>query len=218
MSSGTAKNPTGGTGPRRVIERRSLGLISVEEVVKKDNILSAWKQVRANQGAPGIDGISIEEFAAYARKNWKGVRQSLLRGEYHPLPVKRVEIPKDSGGSRQLGIPMIMDRMIQQAITRVLTPVFDPYFSESSFGFRPGRSAHQAVSKVLKDIREGYHWAVDIDLEKLFDTVDHDVLMGRVFRRVRDKGLLRLIGRYLRCGVVVNGRLNQTAKGVPQGE
>ena len=110
-----------------------------------------------------------------------------------------------------------MDRVIQQAITQVLTPVFDPHFSESSFGFRPGRSAHQAVRKVLKDIREGYRYAVDIDLEKLFDTVDHDVLMSRVSRRVKDKGLLRLIGKYLRCGVVVNGRLNQTTKGVPQG-
>ncbi len=217
MSSGAAKNPIGRAEPWRVIERRSLGPISVEEVVQRDNILSAWKQVRANQGAPGIDGISIEEFAAYARKNWKGVRQSLLQGEYRPLPVKRVEIPKDSGGTRQLGIPIIMDRMIQQAISQVLTPVFDPHFSESSFGFRPGRSTHQAVGKVLKDIREGYRWAVDIDLEKLFDTVDHDVLMRRVSRQVRDKGLLRLIGRYLRCGVVVNGRLNQTAKGVPQG-
>ena len=216
MSLGTAKSPTGGAEPRRVIERRSLGHISVEEVVKRDNILSAWKQVGANQGAPGIDGISIEEFPAYARKNWKRVRQSLLQGEYHPLPVKRVEIPKDSGGTRQLGIPIIMDRMIQQAISQVLTPVFDPHFSESSFGFKAGRSAHQAVHKVLKDIWEGYRWAVDIDLEKLFDTMDHDVLMRRVSRRVRDKDLLRLIGRYLRCGVVVNGRLNQTSKGVPQ--
>ena len=148
MSSGTAKNPTGGTGPRRVIERRSLGLISVEEVVKKDNILSAWKQVRANQGAPGIDGMSVEEFPAYAQESWKGIKQSLLQGEYHPSAVKRVEIPKDSGGTRNLGIPTVMDRVIQQAITQVLTPVFDPHFSESSFGFRPGRSAHQAVRKV----------------------------------------------------------------------
>ena len=217
MSSGMAKSPTGGGGSRRVIERRSLGLISVEGVVKRENMLSAWKQVRANKGASGIDGISIEEFPAYAHENWKGIKQSLLEGKYQPSPVKRVEIPKDSGGTRKLGIPIVMDRVIQQAITQVLTPVFDPHFSESSFGFRPGRSAHQAVRKVLKDIREGYRYAVDIDLEKFFDTVDHDVLMSRVSRRVKDKGLLRLIGRYLRCGVVVNGRLNQTAKGVPQG-
>jgi len=193
MSSGTAKNPTGRAESRRVIERRSLGLISVEEVVKKDNILSSWKQVRANKGAPGIDGMSVEEFPAYAQESWKGIKQSLLQGEYHPSAVKRVEVPKDSGGTRNLGIPTVMDRVIQQAITQVLTPVFDPHFSESSFGFRPGRSAHQAVRKVLKEIREGYRYAVDIDLEKLFDTVDHDVLMSRVSRRVRDKGLLRLI-------------------------
>ncbi len=217
MSSGTAKNPTGRAGSRRVNERRSLDPISVEGVVKRENMLSAWKQVRANQGASGIDGISIEEFPKYAHENWEGIKQSLLEGGYQPSPVKRVEIPKDSGGTRKLGIPTVMDRVIQQAITRILTPVFDPHFSESSFGFRPGRSAHQAVRKVLKDIREGYRYVVDIDLEKFFDTVDHDVLMSRVSRRIRSKGLLRLIGRYLRCGVVVNGRLNQTVKGLPQG-
>ena len=221
MSSGRGKSPIGKADSRRVNERRSLGLISVEGVVKRENMLSAWKQVRANKGACGIDGISIEEFPLYARENWERIKQSLLEGEYQPSPVKRVEIPKDSGGTRKLGIPTVMDRVIQSrrraGITQVLTPVFDPHFSGSSFGFRPGRSAHQAVRKVLKDIREGYRYAVDIDLEKFFDTVDHDVLMNRVARRIRNKGLLRLIGRYLRCGVVVNGRLNQTAKGVPQG-
>jgi len=216
MSSGAAKNPTGRAESRRVIEKRSLGLISVEDVVKRDNMLSAWKQVRANKGAPGIDGISVEEFSAYAHENWKGINNPCCKGIL-PFSSQESRDSKDSGGTRNLGIPIIMDRVIQQAITQVLTPVFDPHFSESSFGFRPGRSAHQAVRKVLKDIREGYRYAVDIDLEKLFDTVDHDVLMSRVSRRVRDKGLLRLIGRYLRCGVVVNGRLNQTAKGVPQG-
>jgi RNA-directed DNA polymerase len=171
MSSWTAKNPTGRAGSRRVVERHSLNLISVEDVVKRKNMLNAWKQVKANKGAPGIDGISIEEFPKYAHENWEGIKRSLLEGQYQPGPVKRVEIPKDSGGTRKLGIPMVLDRVIQQAITQVLTPVFDPHFSESSFGFRPGRSAHQAVRKVLKDIREGYRYAVDIDLEKLFDTV-----------------------------------------------
>jgi len=217
MSSGVAKRPIGGASSRRVNERRSLDLISVEGVVKRENMLSAWKQVKANKGASGIDNISIEEFPKYARENWEGIKQSLLKGEYQPCAVKRVEIPKDSGGTRKLGIPTVMDRVIQQAISQVLTPVFDPHFSESSFGFRPNRSAHQAVHKVLKDIGEGYRYVVDIDLEKFFDTVDHDVLMSRVSRRVKDKGLLRLIRRYLRCGVVVNGRLNQTTKGVPQG-
>jgi RNA-directed DNA polymerase len=217
MSSGMAKSPTGGAESRRVNERRSLDLTSVERVVKRPNMLSAWKQVKANKGICGIDNISIEQFPKYARENWEGIKQSLVEGKYHPSPVKRVEIPKDSGGTRKLGVPTVMDRVIQQAISQVLTPVFDPHFSESSFGFRPGRSAHQAVHKVLKDIGEGYRYVVDIDLEKFFDTVDHDVLMSRVARRVRNKGLLRLIGRYLRCGVMVNGRLNQTTKGVPQG-
>src|SRR3990170_2892205 len=202
---------------RRVMEDRPLDPVTVEHVVERDNILSAWKQVRANKGAPGIDNISIEEFPEYAHENWKGIRTSLLDGTYFPAPVKRVEIPKYNVGTRNLGIPVVIDRVIQQAITQVLTPVFDPHFSEHSFGFRPHRSAHQAVNKVLKDIREGYRYAVDIDLEKFFDTVDHDTLMHRVARKVRDKGILRLIGKYLRSGVVVNGRLNQTAMGVPQG-
>jgi len=202
---------------RRVMEDRPLDPVTVGHVVQRDNVLNAWKQVKANKGAPGIDGISIEEFPAYAHENWKGIKQSLLGGEYKPVPVKRVEIPKDNGGTRNLGIPIVMDRVIQQTICQVLVPVFDPHFSESSFGFRPSRSAHQAVKKVLKDIHRGYRYAVDIDLEKFFDTVDHDTLMNRLSRKVWDKGILRLIGKYLRAGVVINGRLNQTSKGVPQG-
>ncbi|MFI5324315.1 MAG: group II intron reverse transcriptase/maturase, partial [Thermodesulfobacteriota bacterium] len=202
---------------RRVMDDCPLDPVTVECVVKGDNVLSAWKQVRANKGAPGIDAITIEEFPEYAHENWKGVKTSLLDGTYSPHPVKRVEIPKDNGGTRPLGIPVVMDRVIQQAITQVLSPVFDPHFSESSFGFRPNRSAHQAVKKVLKLIQRGYAYAVDIDLEKFFDMVNHDVLMHRVSRRVSDKGILRLIGKYLRAGVVANGRLNETSKGVPQG-
>src|SRR4030042_3978460 len=192
-------------------------MTTVEEVVSSENMQRAGQQVKANKGAAGIDDMSITDYPEYARANWTGIKASLLAGTYMPAPVKRVEIPKDSGGTRPLGIPTVSDRVIQQAITQVLIPVFDPHFSESSFGFRPGRSAHQAVRKVLKDIRQGYRYAVDIDLEKLFDTVDHDVLMSRVSRGGQGQGLLRLIGRYLRCGVVVNGRRNRTAKGVPQG-
>lgn len=202
---------------RRVMEERPLDPVTVGHVIERDNVLNAWKQVKANKGAPGIDGITIEEFPAYAHENWKGIKASLLDRTYCPHPVKRVEIPKDNGGTRNLGIPVVMDRVIQQAITQVLTPVFDPHFSESSFGFRPNRSAHQAVKKVLKLIQRGYAYAVDIDLEKFFDMVNHDVLMNRVSRRVSDKGIPKLIGKYLRAGVVVNGRLNETSKGVPQG-
>ena len=217
MSSATAKNPTGGAGSRHVMERNSLNLVTVAQVLERDNLHKAYKQVKANKGAPGIDNISVEEFPEYAHRLWGGINAALLEGTYTPSPVKRVEIPKDSGGTRPLGIPTVMDRVIQQAISQVLTPVFDPHFSQDSFGFRPNRSAHQAVRKVQKDMREGYHYVVDIDLEKFFDTVDHDVLMSRVSRRIRDKGLLRLLGKYLRAGVVVDGRLNRTVRGVPQG-
>ena len=141
---------------RRVMEDRPLDPVTMEYVVKGDNVLSAWKQVRANKGAPGIDGITIEEFPTYAHENWKGIKAALLDGTYVPSPVKRVEIPKDNGGTRPLGIPPVMDRVIQQAICQILSPVFDPRFSESSFGFRPNRSAHQAVRKVLRDIQRGY--------------------------------------------------------------
>jgi len=199
------------------MERQSLNLVSVAQVLERDNLQKAWKQVKANKGAPGMDNISVEEFPEYAFRHWEAIKAALLEGTYQPSPVKRVEIPKDSGGTRPLGIPTVMDRVIQQAISQVLTPVFDPHFSEHSFGFRPNRSAHQAVHKVEKDIRQGYRYAVDIDLEKFFDTVDHDVLMSRVARRIKDKGLLCLLGKYLRAGVVVDGRLCRTVRGVPQG-
>lgn len=217
MSLWAAMNPVGGAEPQRVMETLPLELASVEYVVQRDNMLKAWKQVKANKGAPGIDDISIEEFPLYSQQHWEGIKTSLLEGTYKPSPVKRVEIPKESGGTRNLGIPTVMDRVVQQSIAQVLTPVFDPHFSENSFGFRPGRSAHQAVKKVLKDMREGYRWAVDIDLKKFFDMVNHDTLMSRVSRRIKDKGLLRLIGKYLRASVVVDGRLERTIKGVPQG-
>ncbi len=192
-------------------------MTTVEEVVSRENMQQAWQQVKANKGAPGIDDMTITDYPDFAKANWAGIKASLLDGTYTPSPVKRVEIPKDSGGTRPLGIPTVSDRVIQQAIAQVLVPIFDPYFSESSFGFRPGRSAHQAVRKVVGLIGKGYRYAVDIDLVKFFDTVDHDVLMHRISRRVTDKGILKLIGKYLRAGVVVNGRLNKTSKGVPQG-
>jgi RNA-directed DNA polymerase len=217
MSSESTMSPPGGAGTRHVMERLSLNPVTLAEVLDKENLKKAWKQVKANKGAPGIDNISIEEFPEYAFRHWEGIKTALLEGTYQPSPVRRVEIPKDSGGTRPLGISTVVDRVIQQAISQVLTPVFDPHFSEHSYGFRPNRSAHQAVRKVEGDIRQGYRYAVDIDLDKFFDSVDFDVLMNRVARRVRDKGLLRLIGKYLRAGVVVDGRLIRTVRGVPQG-
>jgi RNA-directed DNA polymerase len=217
MSLHDTKKPTGGVIMRRVMEPPNPEVHLLERILSRENMQRAWKRVRANKGAPGIDGMSIEEFPDFARLNWDSIRESLLAGTYQPSPVRRVEIPKDTGGTRPLGIPIVLDRLIQQAIAQVLGPIFDPSFSESSYGFRPGRSAHDAVRKVREYIREGYRTAVDLDLSKFFDTVNHDVLMHRVARRVRDKRVLRLIGKYLRAGVVVNGRLQHTPQGVPQG-
>ena len=202
---------------QRVMEPSNPDVHLLERVLSRENMQRAWKRVRANKGAPGIDGMTIEEFPEFARLHWDSIRESLLAGTYQPSPVRRVEIPKDSGGTRPLGIPTVLDRLIQQPIAQVLVPIFDPGFSESSYGFRPGRSALGAVRKVREYIREGYRTAVDSDLSKFFDTVNHDVLMHRVARRVRDKRLLRLIGKYLRAGVMVKGRLQHTPEGVPQG-
>jgi RNA-directed DNA polymerase len=189
----------------------------LERIVSRENMQRAWKRVKANKGAPGIDTMSIEDFPAFARKNWDTIRESLLAGTYQPLPVRRVEIPKATGGTRPLGIPTVVDRLIQQAMYQVLMPIFDPDFSNHSYGFRPGRSAHDAVRKLRGYIQEGYRTAVDLDLSKFFDTVNHDVLMHRVARKVRDKRVLRLIGKYLRAGVMVNERVQKTTTGVPQG-
>lgn len=217
MCSYAVMNPTGEAVAGRGIGQPDPNARLLEEVLSFTNLTSAWKQVRSNKGAPGIDGVSIDEFPDRTREHWSAIQQSLLDGTYHPNPVKRVEIPKDSGGTRPLGIPTVLDRLIQQAIAQVLNPIFDPGFSESSFGFRPGRSAHDAVYKVRGYIRQGLRQAVDMDLAKFFDTVDHDVLMQRVARKVKDKRVLALIGKYLRAGAMVNGRLQESRKGVPQG-
>ena len=217
MHSPSATSPTGGAEARRVVTQPALHDDLMERIVDRANMRKAWKRVKANKGAPGSDGMTLEDFPTFARSHWSAVRQDLLDGTYQPKPVRRVSIPKPNGGERWLGIPSVVDRVIQQAIGQVLTPIFDPGFSESSFGFRPGRSAHGAVRQVQRTIGEGYRFAVDLDLEKFFDRVNHDVLMARVARKVRDKCLLGLIGRYLRAGVLVGDIIQATELGTPQG-
>ena len=187
-------------------------------VVSSENMRKAWKQVKSNKGSPGVDAISIEDFPGFIKSRWSKIKRSLLEGYYIPSPVLRVEIPKRSGGKRMLGIPTVLDRWIQQAISQVLNPIFDPEFSEYSYGFRPRRSAHGAVKQVRSYIESGYKYAVDLDLEKFFDTVNHDLLMYFVGRKVRDKKVLKLIGRYLRAGVKDRRNLiSPTTIGTPQG-
>ena len=217
MSFDNMKNPTGGVKLERVMKRPGPEVDLLESILDPANVLKAWKRVRANKGAAGIDGMTIAEFPAFAREQWSSVRTAIEEVRYSPRPVKRVEIPKPDGGSRPLGIPTVVDRVIQQALAQILVPICDPTFSESSFGFRPGRSAHDAVYRVRDIIKEGYKIAVDVDLSSFFDTVNHDILMHRLSRHVGDKRVLKLIGSYLRAGVVVKGRLQATLKGVPQG-
>jgi RNA-directed DNA polymerase len=217
MSSHNTKKPNGGVTMRRVMEQPEPNGNLLERILSSDNVQKAWKRVKANKGAPGIDNMSIDDFPEFAHTQWDSIRDSLMAGTYQPSPVKRVEIPKPTGGTRPLGIPTVIDRVIQQAIYQVMMPIFDPDFSEFSYGFRPGRSAHDAVRKVREYIRQRYRIAVDMDLSKFFDRVNHDVLMHRVDRKIRDKRILRLIGKYLRAGVLVKGRLQQTREGVPQG-
>ncbi len=189
----------------------------MDRVVDEANMEAAWTNVKRNRGAPGPDGVTIAEFPDRFRTRWPAIRQQLLDGTYRPGRVRRKTIAKPDGGQRLLGIPNVLDRLIQQAIVQVLTPIFDPHFSESSFGFRPGRSAHGAAKQVQRTIRRGYRFVADFDLSKFFDRVQHDVLMARVARRVSDTQLLQLIGRYLRAGVMVEGVLQPTEVGTPQG-
>lgn len=189
----------------------------LERVLSPANLHAAWKQVKGNKGVPGVDGITIEEYPQWAKRHWAATRRALEGGYYIPQPVLRVEIPKPNGGSRSLGIPTVNDRVIQQAIAQVLNPIIDPTFSESSHGFRPGRNAHGAVKQVKGFIEEGHRVAVDVDLSKFFDRVNHDILMSRLARHTTDKRLLKLTGRYLRAGVDIDGVLHPTPEGVPQG-
>lgn len=189
----------------------------MEEMLSPANLQAAWKAVKANRGAAGIDGIGIEEFPEHIRKHWETVRMKLREGRSKPAPVRRVYIPKGNGKERPLGIPNVLDRVLQQAMLQVLQPLFEPLFSEHSFGFRPERSAHDAVRTAHHYVNTGLDWVVDIDLQSFFDEVNHDLLMYRVSQVVCDKGMLRLIGRYLRAGVFEGGTVTATMRGVPQG-
>ena len=189
----------------------------LEQVVAPQNMRMALKRVEQNKGAAGGDGMTVDSLRPFLLSHWSCLRSALLAGTYRPQPVKRVEIPKPSGGVRLLGIPTVLDRLIQQALLQVLTPLFDPYFSPASYGFRPGKRGHDAVREAKKYIRSGYDWVVDLDLEKFFDRVNHDILMARLARSISDKRVLRLIRRFLTSGVLINGLVSATEEGTPQG-
>lgn len=188
-----------------------------DKVLAAHNLKRAWKQVRSNKGAAGVDGLQIESFLDWAKLHWKQCEAQLVNGSYRPSPVRRVEIDKPDGGKRLLGIPTVLDRVIQQAITQVLSPIFEPTFSDNSFGFRPNRSGHQAVKQVQGLIKQKRHIAVDVDLSRFFDRVNHDRMMSKLSVRIRDKRLLALIGHYLRAGIMDKGKFSPSTEGVPQG-
>jgi group II intron reverse transcriptase/maturase len=189
----------------------------MEEIVSRDNMMAAYSRVVRNKGAAGVDGMPVTDLKGYLKENWRHIREELLAGEYRPQPVRKVEIPKPGGGARMLGIPTVLDRLIQQAVHQVLSPMFDPGFSENSYGFRPGRSAHQAVQAARKHVESGLRWVVDIDLEKFFDRVHHDTLMSLVKRKVGDRVVLSLIDGYLKAGILEGGVTSPRAEGTPQG-
>ena len=189
----------------------------MEEICERENLEAALQRVEANKGSPGVDGMTVGDIADYLKQHWPAIRERLLNGTYEPQPVRRVEIPKPDGGVRKLGIPTVLDRFIQQAVMQVLQRQWDRTFSDHSYGFRPGRSAHQAVARAQQYIAEGHGWCVDLDLEKFFDRVNHDKLMGQIAKRVEDKRLLTLIRAFLNAGVMENGLVSPSVEGTPQG-
>lgn len=198
-----------------VVHRDQEGLW--QRMLSAENLMAALNRVEANRGAPGADGMTTEQLRPWLREHWAAVREELDQGVFRPAPVRRVTIPKPGGGERMLGVPRVLDRFLQQAIAQVLVPVFDPGFSGSSFGFRPGRSAHQAVRVARRAIEDGYRWVVDLDLDRFFDRVQHDALMARVARKVDDRRLLRLVRRFLQAGIMDGGIVEASIEGTPQG-
>lgn len=210
--------PSEGSNPQLAPERTgALADGLMEAVVEAANMRRAMKRVQANKGSPGVDGMTVQELPAYLVREWPRLREELREGRYQPQAVRRVEIPKPDGGQRELGIPTVVDRLIQQAILQVLDPMYDPTFSPHSYGFRVGKSAHQALEQARAYVASGRGWVVDVDLEKFFDRVNHDLLMGRLAKRIDDKRLLKLIRRYLEAGVLVNGEVVERWEGTPQG-
>jgi len=195
------------------LERNDL----LTRVVARANMVLAWKRVKANRGSAGVDGLTIDATIDHLKTEWPRIREELQAGTYRPQPVRRVQIPKSGGGKRELGIPTVTDRLIQQALLQVLQPLIDPTFSESSYGFRPGRKAHDAVLQAQRYVQEGYRIVIDVDLEQFFDRVNHDVLMDRLAKRIEDKGVLRLIRRYLEAGIMLHGVVTERYEGTPQG-
>ena len=201
--------------PHSETESTGPGLLTA--VLARENMQQAWKRVRANQGAAGVDGLDIDQTAARLRTEWPAIREQLLSGAYRPMPVRRVTIPKPGGGERELGIPTVTDRLIQQALLQVLQPMLDPTFSQHSYGFRPGRSAHQAVLAAQAYVQSGRRVVVDVDLEKFFDRVNHDILIDRLQKRIGDAGAIRLIRAYLNSGIMKDGVVQERVMGTPQG-
>jgi RNA-directed DNA polymerase len=202
---------------KRESEDPALPMLLMEQICQRENLRKALQRVRQNKGGPGIDGMTVNKLPGYLKKHWPEIQEQLLAGAYKPKPVKREEIPKLDGGFRKLGIPTVLDRFIQQAIMQVLQGYWDKTFSDRSYGFRPGRSAHQAISQGQQYVDQGYRWIVDIDLEKFFDRVNHDKLMGHLAKRICDKRLLKIIRAFLNAGVMEDGLVSATTEGTPQG-
>jgi len=213
----TAEEGTEPLAAKRRAESPAIGEQVMEEVCGRGNCKQALARVKANKGSAGVDGMTVEQLPEHLKEHWPAIREQLLSGTYRPQPVRRVEIPKPEGGVRKLGIPTVLDRFVQQAVMQALQHRWDRTFSEHSYGFRPGRSAHQAVKQAQQCMAEGYRWVVDLDLEKFFDRVNHDKLMAKIAERVSDKRLLKLIRAFLRAGVMENGLVSPVDEGTPQG-